>query len=177
MASQIRQNYHLESEAAINHIVNLELKASYVYLSLQFYFDRDDVALAKFSKFFHELYEQKQEEVEEFLKYQNMRGGRIVIKDIKKPDADEWQNGTHAMESALNLEKRVNHALLELHTTARTHTDPHMCDFLESKYLHKETKLIKKLGDHFTNLKRVKATEVGMGEYLFDKLTLGEDSN
>ncbi|CAH2319132.1 ferritin light chain, oocyte isoform-like [Pelobates cultripes] len=128
MASQIRQNYHLESEAAINHIVNLELKASYVYLSL-------------------------------------------------KPDADEWQNGTHAMESALNLEKRVNHALLELHTTARTHTDPHMCDFLESKYLHKETKLIKKLGDHFTNLKRVKATEVGMGEYLFDKLTLGEDSN
>lgn len=52
-----------------------------------------------------------------------------------------------------------------------------MCDFLESELLAKEVKLIKKLGDHLTNLRRVKAAENGLGEYLFDKLTLGEDSD
>ncbi|XP_069803068.1 ferritin light chain, oocyte isoform-like [Dendropsophus ebraccatus] len=174
MSSQIRQNYHQNSEAGVNRIVNLELQASYVYLSVGFYFDRDDVALAKFSKFFREQSEEKREQAEKFLKFQNKRGGRIVLQDIKKPEADEWVNGTSAMEYALTLEKSVNQALLDLHKIATDHADPHMCDFLEREYLGEEVELIKKLGDHITNLKRVKAAEVGMGEYLFDKLTLGD---
>lgn len=32
--SQVRQNYHQDSEAAINRQINLELYASYVYLSM-----------------------------------------------------------------------------------------------------------------------------------------------
>uniref|UniRef100_A0A2K5E5D3 Ferritin heavy chain n=1 Tax=Aotus nancymaae TaxID=37293 RepID=A0A2K5E5D3_AOTNA len=32
--SQVRQNYHQDSEAAINRQINLELYASYVYLSI-----------------------------------------------------------------------------------------------------------------------------------------------
>uniref|UniRef100_A0A8C9H0D9 Ferritin n=1 Tax=Piliocolobus tephrosceles TaxID=591936 RepID=A0A8C9H0D9_9PRIM len=32
--SQVRQNYHQDSEAAINRQINLELQASYVYLSM-----------------------------------------------------------------------------------------------------------------------------------------------
>ncbi|CAI9620112.1 unnamed protein product [Staurois parvus] len=177
MSSQIRQNYHQESEAGVNRIVNLELQASYTYQSLGFYFDRDDIALAKFSKFFREQSEKKRDQAEEFLKFQNKRGGRIVFQDIKKPETDEWGNGTSAMEHALKLEKNVNQALLELHKISTEHADPHMCDFLESEFLEKEVKLMKKLGDHLTNLRRVKAAENGMGEYLFDKLTLGEDSD
>lgn len=34
MDSQIRQNYHRDSEAAVNRMVNMELYASYVYLSM-----------------------------------------------------------------------------------------------------------------------------------------------
>uniref|UniRef100_A0A2I3HD84 Ferritin n=1 Tax=Nomascus leucogenys TaxID=61853 RepID=A0A2I3HD84_NOMLE len=37
--SQVRQNYHQDSEAAINRQINLELYASYVYLSMSYYFD------------------------------------------------------------------------------------------------------------------------------------------
>uniref|UniRef100_A0A8C9AD62 Ferritin heavy chain n=1 Tax=Prolemur simus TaxID=1328070 RepID=A0A8C9AD62_PROSS len=33
-SSQVRQNYHQDSEAAINRQINLELYASYVYLSM-----------------------------------------------------------------------------------------------------------------------------------------------
>ncbi|XP_056398556.1 ferritin light chain, oocyte isoform-like [Hyla sarda] len=172
MSSQVRQNYHQDNEAGVNRIVNLVLQASYVYQSVGFYFDRDDVALAKFSKFFREQSEEKREQAEKFLKFQNKRGGRIVLQDIKKPDADEWGNGLHAMECALKLENTVNQAFLDLHKIATDHTDPHMCDFLEREYLKEEVELIKKLGDHVTNLKRVHAAENGMGEYLFDKLTL-----
>uniref|UniRef100_A0A2K5R2P1 Ferritin heavy chain n=1 Tax=Cebus imitator TaxID=2715852 RepID=A0A2K5R2P1_CEBIM len=32
--SQVRQNYHQDSEAAINRQINLELYATYVYLSI-----------------------------------------------------------------------------------------------------------------------------------------------
>lgn len=45
MANQVRQNFHSEVEAAINKQINLELMASYVYMSMGAYFDRDDVAL------------------------------------------------------------------------------------------------------------------------------------
>lgn len=34
MESQVRQNFHAECEAAVNRLVNLELYASYVYLSM-----------------------------------------------------------------------------------------------------------------------------------------------
>lgn len=34
MGSQIRQNFHQDCEAAINRQINLELYASYVYLSM-----------------------------------------------------------------------------------------------------------------------------------------------
>uniref|UniRef100_A0A8C0IV18 Ferritin n=1 Tax=Chelonoidis abingdonii TaxID=106734 RepID=A0A8C0IV18_CHEAB len=35
--SQVRQNFHAECEAAVNHLVNLELYASYVYLSMHLF--------------------------------------------------------------------------------------------------------------------------------------------
>lgn len=34
MDSQIRQNYHRDCEAAVNRMANMELYASYVYLSM-----------------------------------------------------------------------------------------------------------------------------------------------
>ena len=52
--SAIRQNFHSESEALLNKQINMELFASYVYLSMSAYFDRDDVALHGFAKFFKE---------------------------------------------------------------------------------------------------------------------------
>ncbi|KAH0627162.1 hypothetical protein JD844_002610 [Phrynosoma platyrhinos] len=135
MSSQIHQNYHTESEAGVNRLVNQFLQASYKYLSLRFYFNRDNVALSKFFSFFHHLSEEKHEQAEKLLTFQNRSGGRVVLQDIKKPEQDEWKNGAAAME------------------------------------------LIKKLGDHMTNLKHVHASEEGLGEYLFDRLTLGESSD
>merc|ERR1712215_539676 len=50
--SKIRQNYHEECEALINKQINMEFCASYVYLSMSSFFNRDDQALHGFAKFF-----------------------------------------------------------------------------------------------------------------------------
>ncbi|XP_023562790.1 ferritin heavy chain [Octodon degus] len=174
---QLRQNYHQDAEAAINRQINLELYASYVYLSMSYYFDRDDVALKNFAKYFLHQSHEEREHAEKLMKLQNQRGGRIFLQDIKKPDRDDWENGLNAMECALHLEKSVNQSLLELHKLATDKNDPHLCDFIETHYLDEQVKAIKELGDHVTNLRKMGAPESGMAEYLFDKHTLGDSDN
>ncbi|XP_042132280.1 ferritin light chain 1-like [Peromyscus maniculatus bairdii] len=155
MSSQVRQNYSSEVEAAVNHLVNLHLRASYTYLSLGYYFDQDDVALEGEGHFFHELAEEKREGGEQLLKMQNDRGGPALFQDVQQPSQDEWGKSQEAMEAALALEKNPNQALLDLHALASARTDPHLCDFLENHFLDEEVKLIKKTGNHLTNLHRV----------------------
>lgn len=169
MSNQCRQNYHPDCEAGVNKQINLELYASYVYQSMYFYFDRDDIALPGFAKFFNDSSKEEREHSEILMKFQNQRGGRIVLQDIKKPERDEWGSGLEAMQAALALEKQVNQALLDLHATAGANNDAQMCDFIETHYLTEQVEAIKQLGDYVTNLKRV---GTGMGEYLFDKHTL-----
>ncbi|XP_059496642.1 uncharacterized protein LOC132206467 [Stegostoma tigrinum] len=131
------------------------------------YFDRDDVALPHFYQFFKHQSQEKREHAEKLLKFQNQRGGRVFLQDVKKPERDEWGNSLQAMQVALDLEKNVNQSLLDLHQLATAQTDPHLCDFLETHYLDEEVRIIKQLGDYITNLKRLGAPENGMGEYLF----------
>nr|KAF6268617.1 hypothetical protein mMyoMyo1_005355 [Myotis myotis] len=126
MSSQIRQNYSTEVEAAVNRLANLHLRASYTYLSLGYYFDRDDVALEGVGHFFRELAEKKREGAEHLLKLQNKRGGRILFQDVQKPSQDEWGKTQDAMEAALALEKNLNQALLDLHALGSTRVDPHV---------------------------------------------------
>ncbi|XDA84494.1 hypothetical protein R6Z07F_014303 [Ovis aries] len=153
MSSQIRQNYSTEVEAAVNRLVNMQLRASYTYLSLGFYFDRHDVALEGVGHFFRELAKEKREGAERLLKLQNQHGGRALFLDVQKPSQDEWGKTQDAMEAALLVEKNLNQALLDLHGLASARGDPHICDFLENHFLDEEVKLIKKMGDHLTNLR------------------------
>uniref|UniRef100_A0A3B5MTI4 Ferritin n=1 Tax=Xiphophorus couchianus TaxID=32473 RepID=A0A3B5MTI4_9TELE len=138
MTSQIRQNFHQDCEAAINRQINLELYASYVYLSMAYYFDRDDKSLENFAKFFNAQSKEEREHAEKLMGLQNKRGGRIFLQDIKKPDRDEWGSGLEALECALQLEKSVNQSLLDLQKMAAEHNDPHMCDFVETHFLDEQ---------------------------------------
>jgi len=164
--TQPRQNYHAENEAGVNKQINLELYACYVYQSMGFYFDRDDVALKGFAKFFKKSSDEEREHAEKLMAYQNKRGGRIVLQNIQKPERDEWGTGLDAMQAALALEKNVNQSLLDLHKLADSHGDAQMCDFIEGTYLEEQVDAIKEISDHVTQLKRVGS---GLGEYMFDK--------
>lgn len=164
--AQIKQNYHAESEAGVNKQINLELHASYVYQSMAWYFDRDDVALPGLHKFFKKSSEEEREHAEKFMKFQNSRGGRVVLQNIEKPERDDWGTALDAMQMTLALERNVNQVLLDLHKVATDHADNHMTDFLEGNFLDEQVESIKKIGDYITQLKRVGP---GLGEFIFDK--------
>ncbi|KAH0626538.1 hypothetical protein JD844_001583, partial [Phrynosoma platyrhinos] len=150
---------------------------SFYSLPQSSYFDRDDVALQHVAKFFRSQSHEEREHAEKLLKFQSQRGGRVLLQDIKKPEKDAWGTTLDAMEAALQLEKSVNKALLDLHRLASEQGDPHLCDFLETHYLDEQVKAIKVLGDYITNLRRLGSAQGGLGEYLFDKHTLGESSS
>lgn len=90
MTSIVRQNFHEESETFINRQINMELTASYVYQSMAYHFERDDIALPGFSKFFKKSSDEERHHAEIFMKYQNKRGGRVVMNNIAKPEKDDW---------------------------------------------------------------------------------------
>ncbi|KAM9122005.1 ferritin heavy chain A-like [Pangshura tecta] len=141
MESQVCQNFHLDCEAVVNCMVKLELYASYVYLSMFFYFDCADVALRHVTQFLKKSYKLK-EYAERFLSYLN---------ELGKPEQDEWGNSLEALQ----LEKTVNQALLDLHKLAMEERSPCGSDFLESENLEEQVKAIKQLGDHLINLKHL----------------------
>jgi len=164
--SKIRQNFSADVEAGINKQINVELYASYVYLSMASYFDRDDIALHNIAAFFKKQSAEEREHAMGFMKYQQTRGGRVLLQNIQKPEKDEWGTALEAFESALALEKFNNKSLLDLHAISSNANDPSMCDFLENDYLQDQVKSIEEIGKIITNLKRVGG---GLGEYMFDK--------
>ncbi|XP_012288156.1 soma ferritin [Orussus abietinus] len=164
--SLARQKFHEECEAALNKQINLELYSSYVYLSMAYHFDRCDVALQGLHKYFKSASDEEREHAMKFMTYQNKRGGSIVLTDIKAPEKDNWGTAKEAMVEALNLEKKVNDSLLELHALASGHNDPNFVDFLETEFLQEQVDAIKEIADHVTNLERVGE---GLGVFVFDK--------
>merc|ERR1711936_1191936 len=145
----------------------MELYASYVYLSMSAYFARDDISLHGFAKRFRDASKEEKEHAETLIDYQNMRGGRVVFREIAKPTRDEW--GT-AIEASLELEKTVNESILNMHKMADSHGDAQMTDFLEGTFMKEQVEAIKEIADLATKMNR--AGE-GLGLHVIDKELLG----
>jgi len=169
--SQIRQNFHVKVEAGLNKQINLELRACYNFRSMGIFFDSDDVALPGFSKFFINKAEHEKKHAMKLMKLVNQRGGTVVLDDIEKPASENWVNGLGAMQAALEMVLSQNETLLELHKLTTHYADPHM-DLIIKKYLCDHVEIIKKLGGHVTNLKRVGPK---LGEYIFGQKTLNAE--
>merc|ERR1712121_91555 len=168
--SKVKQNFHSDSEALINKQINMELYASYVYLSMAAYFARDDIALMGFSKRFCEASKEEREHADILIDYQTMRGGRVVFREIAKPNNDEWGCALEAVEASLELERTVNESLLNMHKMADSHGDAQMTDFIEGTFLKEQVEAIKEIGNLVTKMKRAGD---GLGLHLIDQELLG----
>lgn len=96
----------------------------------------------------------------------NKRGGRIILSNVSAPDHNEWGTAEGAMREALQLEKKVNQSLLDLHKIATDHNDANLCDFLETEFLQEQVDSIKDIADKLTNICRVGE---GLGIFVFDR--------
>ena len=65
----------------------------------------------------------------------------------------------------------MNAKLLVLANLADKHKDEQFCDFMEDQFLSPEVELLKEIGGHVTNLKRVGD---GLGVFQYDHETLGD---
>ncbi|PPD89901.1 hypothetical protein GOBAR_DD13178 [Gossypium barbadense] len=188
--SLARQKFSEECEAAINQQINVEYSICYGYHAMFAYFDRDNVALEGFAKFFNELSLRDRGQVEKLMRYQNKRGGRVQLLEISLP-LSEFDHGVkghalHAMEFALSMEKIANARLLHLHRQTavfktnlpsfgeqialRNH-DAQLADFVESEFLSMQVEAIKKIAEHVSQLRRVGA---GHGVWHFNQMLLRE---
>ena len=67
-----------------------------------------------------------------------MRGGRVVLQNITKPNVDDWESALSAVEASLELEKKVHESILAMHKNADEHGDAQLTDFLEGEYLKEQ---------------------------------------
>lgn len=161
-----RQNFATAVEDALNEQIALELKASYIYMSMASYFSRDLVALPGFAKYYTKQSKEEREHALSLGHLVDQRGGKVIYRDLPAPEHD-WKSAKNAFEVTLQLEKDVNASLLQLHKLACDHNDPHVCDYLETHFLNEQVESIKAIADLLTNLNRVGGD--GLGLYLFDK--------
>ncbi|MGH0154904.1 UNVERIFIED_CONTAM: hypothetical protein FKN15_027987 [Acipenser sinensis] len=105
--SRVKQNFHQDSEAGLNLLINTKLRASYTFLSLSFFFDRDDVALSNFARFFLERSHAEQEQAERLLGYQLQRGGRVLLQTIQLSDFLEGHFLSRSVEEIKRLGDHV----------------------------------------------------------------------
>merc|ERR1711890_88606 len=89
--SKIRQNYHEECEAMINKQINMEFYASYVYLSMGSYFNRQDQALHGFGKHFMGESEEERKHGIKLMEYHTKRGGGSSSRTSPNPAL--WSGG------------------------------------------------------------------------------------
>lgn len=176
VATRVDVGYTSEQEEAVNKHINVEYTASYAYHAIWSYFDRDTVALPGFAHYFSEQSKEEREHAEEFMQYQNKRGGCVQLQPIAVPELKfEMKDGTsdalYAMDLHLQLEKFVFHKLNDLRKVAESADDAQMQDFLDD-YLSHQVDAIKTAADYVAQLKRVGTPH---GVYHFD-LQLREEN-
>jgi len=158
------QNLAVNSINNISSQIKMELEASQTYMSMAAYFGRDDVAYRGFAKFFMKASDEEREHATKFIEYLNKRGGYVKIKGLDAP-AQEWAGPLGAVTAALELERLVNAALLDLHWEAQQKNDPHLQDFIESEYLIEQVDSIRELSSWKTILTRLQDNPLGLHQF------------
>ncbi|XP_075815050.1 ferritin heavy chain-like [Microtus pennsylvanicus] len=170
----IPPNYLAESNAALNSQIQLQLYATYIYLSQAFFCNREEVALENFALFFLTQSQKWMERTEMLFLLLSERNGFLTLGRIADQGRHDWFDGFMAMECAFHLEKTLNQSLLQLYQLANSNGDIYLCKLLKSHFLNRQVEIIKEMGGYLTNLRQLGAPENHLAESIFDKLTLAE---
>lgn len=115
-------------QEALNGQINAELYSAYLYLSMEAYFQSQN--LPGFASW---MRVQTQEELTHAMKiydFLNERGGRVILKSITEPQA-EWQSPLAAFEAAYKHEQKVTGLINDLVNLALDEKDHATNSFLQ----------------------------------------------
>jgi ferritin len=96
---------------ALNNQINAEMYSSYLYLSMESYFQ--SVSLSGFAGWMRGQVQEELFHGMKFYDYVNERGGRVTLDTIAKPDAD-WKTPLAAFEHILRHEQLVTSMINDL---------------------------------------------------------------
>jgi ferritin heavy chain len=163
-----RQNWSNDCENALNEQIEREYSASLSYHALSAYFDRDDIGLKKLVDYFNKSSLEERDHANEFMHYQNKRGGVVQLNNIKPLEFDnEGPNDIlNAFMFALELEKTINKHLLDLHQIASEANDPQFSDYLEGTYLKEQVDSISEISKIISVLERFNGDQHAIWNYI-----------
>lgn len=160
LATRVDVGYTSDQEAGVNAQINVEYTAMYAYHALWAYFDRDTVALPGFAKYFLEQSEEERGHAHDFMKYQNLRGGRVELQPLAVPEMkfinmdDGTSDALYAMDLHLQLEKFVYNKIKDLKKIAKAAEDDQMENMLDD-YLTHQVEAIKQASEYVSRIRRV----------------------
>ena len=151
----VRTDYSEMTENNINKQISIELKAAYQYIEMSNFFKGSDVAMPYIAEYFYKQSKEELEHAKDFMDYQIMRGGKVVLSKIEPTIS--ITSTQEAFENALILEKEVLQHLMEIHKDVIN--DPNTQNKIEF-YLDEQVKSIKELSDYITQIKRLDSTGI-----------------
>ena len=158
----VRTDYSEMTENNINKQISIELKAAYQYIEMSNFFKGSDVAMPYIAEYFYKQSKEELEHAKDFMDYQIMRGGKVVLSKIEPTVS--ITSTQEAFENALILEKEVLQHLMEIHKDVIN--DPNTQNKIEF-YLDEQVKSIKELSDYITQIKRLDSTGIFIFNHSF----------
>lgn len=133
---------------------------------MAYYFDRADVGLYGVADFFRNCGLVKCKKARLMMDYLVLRGGRVILEDVKKPERTEWGTPLQAFECLLNCQKSIYDAALKIYETAEKNNDAHLTDFLEKFTLRPLSMWIRRVAVIISNTEKAGPT---LGVYQLNK--------
>lgn len=165
-AEASRFKYHKEIEDAINKQITSEFSAAFSYLTIGCYFGRTNVGLLGTQQFYRRMYCEEVEHALGLIKYQELRGGHVDLKEVNVGHCDNCTI-QKSLKVALCMEKGVCEQLFRLLKLAQKHNDVRTEDFITSEYIPVQLQSLRNIGNLLTNATRM--AESGLSQYMLDK--------
>lgn len=107
-----RHCFHDECEKLLNEQIEAELNACYTYLAMASHFGRSEVALPGCYAFFFQMHLEELGHAHNLIRYQNMRGGKVLFCGLKTVEDCKW-NVQQSLEKGLQMEKEVKEVKID----------------------------------------------------------------
>jgi len=162
---------------------NLHLERSYEYLLSSAYFNNYQTNRAGFSKLFKKLSDDAWNKNIEIIKHITMRGGEMNFAQRSTQKPVERKNYTvelHELDSlakALDTQKELAERAFYIHREATRNSqhlhDPEVAQYLEEEFIEDQSKTIRALAGHTSDLKSFitanNGQDLSLALYLFDE--------
>ncbi|KAI4581617.1 hypothetical protein MJG53_010060 [Ovis ammon polii x Ovis aries] len=129
-------------------------------------FQLQSVALDDLGEFFSKLPLEELQGTNTLSQMQKQSSSHAPFLEVEKPSQNERGGAQDALEAALLIDKNLKQALLSLCGLFSACADPRFCRFLEFYFLDKVVKVIRKMGNHLTNLRRLTGPQAGQAKFL-----------